>query len=76
VEYGDPRIHWLRAGQLIVRLDRFTVVDLEAKCSAAGDASRGGGRMTAASPADDAAMDAYLDAIDRGLTQRRGGSSV
>ncbi|MDX6353356.1 MAG: hypothetical protein QOF98_259 [Streptomyces sp.] len=76
VEYSDPRIHWLRAGQLIVRLDRFTVVDLEAECSAAGDASGLGGRMTDPSPADDAAMDAYLDAIDRGLTQRRGGGAA
>lgn len=29
VTYDDPRIRWTRAGQLVVRLDSYTVVDLE-----------------------------------------------
>ncbi|MGS2587697.1 hypothetical protein [Streptomyces hebeiensis] len=29
VAFGDPLIHWVRAGQLIVRLREFTVVDLK-----------------------------------------------
>ncbi|MFF1422004.1 hypothetical protein [Streptomyces sp. NPDC058280] len=28
VAFDDPRIHWIRAGQLIMRLHEFTVVDL------------------------------------------------
>ncbi|MFE1959600.1 hypothetical protein [Streptomyces sp. NPDC059479] len=32
VAFGDPRIHWVRAGQLIMRLLEFTVIDLEAVC--------------------------------------------
>jgi uncharacterized protein (DUF1778 family) len=38
--------------------------------------TEGGEALAAASPADDAAMDAYLDAIDRGVTRRRGGSAA
>ncbi|MFE3741594.1 hypothetical protein [Streptomyces sp. NPDC059134] len=30
VAFDDPRIHWVRAGQLVMRLREFTVVDLEA----------------------------------------------
>ncbi|WP_030746653.1 hypothetical protein [Streptomyces sp. NRRL F-5135] len=38
VAFGDPLIHWVRAGQLIMRLREFTVVDLapEAARAAAG----------------------------------------
>lgn len=28
VDYADPRVRWVRAGQLITRLEEFTVVDL------------------------------------------------
>ncbi|WP_326612302.1 hypothetical protein OG949_25890 [Streptomyces scopuliridis] len=28
VAFDDPRIHWVRAGQLIMRLREFTVADL------------------------------------------------
>ncbi|MFJ2212779.1 hypothetical protein ACIQVO_18020 [Streptomyces sp. NPDC101062] len=30
VAFDDPRIHWVRAGQLVMRLREFTVVGLEA----------------------------------------------
>ncbi|MFJ5223649.1 hypothetical protein [Streptomyces sp. NPDC088400] len=28
VAFDDPRIHWVRAGQLIMRLHEFTITDL------------------------------------------------
>lgn len=88
VEYGDPRIRWVRAGQLIMRLDNFTAANLRRDAADEADArfaeidrlSRAaeedpedGGRPAEASPADDVAMDAYLDAIDRGVAQRARG---
>ncbi|MFF2525491.1 hypothetical protein [Streptomyces liangshanensis] len=27
VAFGDPRIHWVRAGQLLMRLSKFTIVE-------------------------------------------------
>ncbi|MFE2940357.1 hypothetical protein ACFXKG_15040 [Streptomyces sp. NPDC059255] len=29
VAFGDPRIHWMRAGQLLMRLNEFTITRLE-----------------------------------------------
>ena len=34
VAYDDPRIRWVRATQLLVRLNAFTIVDLEAESTA------------------------------------------
>jgi hypothetical protein len=36
VAYGDPNIRWMRAGQLIMRLTDFEVVELEAQAAAPG----------------------------------------
>ncbi|WP_062209457.1 hypothetical protein [Streptomyces sp. NBRC 109706] len=33
VSFDDPRVRWVRASQLIMRLDMYTVVDLEAEVS-------------------------------------------
>ncbi|WP_141747394.1 hypothetical protein [Streptomyces nanshensis] len=32
VAYDDARIRWVRAGQLVVRLESYTVVTLAAPC--------------------------------------------